>query len=80
MGILFKDVSYATRVLRMIVEAINGINLKIKDGEFVAIIGKTGGKSTLVQHMNATQPSKGTETYGNIPPKEKTKSVLFVNM
>lgn len=33
--------------------ALKDINLEIKDGEFVAIIGHTGsGKSTLVQHIN----------------------------
>ena len=33
--------------------AINNINLHIKKGEFVGIIGHTGsGKSTLIQHFN----------------------------
>ena len=33
-------------------KALNNINLKIDDGEFVGIIGHTGsGKSTLVQHL-----------------------------
>lgn len=33
--------------------ALKDINLKIRDGEFVGIIGHTGsGKSTLIQHMN----------------------------
>ncbi len=35
-------------------KALNGINLRIKDGEFFGIIGHTGsGKSTLIQHLNA---------------------------
>ena len=34
--------------------ALNGVNLKIDEGEFFGIIGHTGsGKSTLVQHLNA---------------------------
>ncbi len=34
--------------------ALNGVNLKISEGEFFGIIGHTGsGKSTLVQHLNA---------------------------
>ena len=36
--------------------ALKDINLEIKDGEFVAIIGHTGsGKSTLVQHIRAKE-------------------------
>lgn len=35
-------------------KALNGINLRISDGDFFGIIGHTGsGKSTLVQHLNA---------------------------
>ncbi len=34
-------------------QALDDINLKIDDGEFVGIIGHTGsGKSTLIQHLN----------------------------
>lgn len=34
-------------------KAIDDINLEIKDGEFIALIGHTGsGKSTLIQHIN----------------------------
>ncbi|MCR5145717.1 MAG: energy-coupling factor transporter ATPase [Lachnospiraceae bacterium] len=34
-------------------KALDGINLKIEDGEFIGIIGHTGsGKSTLIQHLN----------------------------
>ena len=34
-------------------DALNGIDLTINEGDFMAIIGKTGsGKSTLVQHLN----------------------------
>ena len=33
--------------------ALDNINLEIKDGEFLALIGHTGsGKSTLIQHLN----------------------------
>lgn len=35
-------------------KALNGVNLKIEEGEFFGIIGHTGsGKSTLIQHFNA---------------------------
>ena len=35
------------------IKALDDINLKIEDGEFIGIIGHTGsGKSTLIQHLN----------------------------
>jgi energy-coupling factor transport system ATP-binding protein len=41
--------------------ALDDVNLKIEDGEFVGIIGHTGsGKSTLIQHMNGLlKPTTG---------------------
>ena len=41
--------------------ALKDINLTIKEGEFIGLIGHTGsGKSTLVQHLNGLlKPSKG---------------------
>lgn len=43
------------------VKALDGINLDIADGEFVAVIGSNGsGKSTLARHLNALLlPSAG---------------------
>lgn len=45
----------------MVVHALNNINVEIKDGEFVGLIGHTGsGKSTLVQHFNGLiKPTEG---------------------
>jgi energy-coupling factor transporter ATPase len=42
-------------------KALDGINLEIKKGDFVGLIGPTGsGKSTLVQHLNGLLfPSSG---------------------
>ena len=41
--------------------ALNDVNLKIEDGEFIGLIGHTGsGKSTLIQHLNALiAPTQG---------------------
>lgn len=42
-------------------KAIDGINLKIEENEFIGIIGHTGsGKSTFIQHLNGLlRPSSG---------------------
>jgi energy-coupling factor transporter ATP-binding protein EcfA2 len=55
------------------VEALKGISLTIKDGEFVAIMGQNGaGKSTFVKHFNGLlKPSKGTVRIDGV---ETTKS------
>ena len=35
------------------IQALKDVNLEIKDGQFIGIIGHTGsGKSTLIQHLN----------------------------
>ena len=48
--------------------ALNGVDLLINKGEFIAIIGETGsGKSTLVQHLNALLiPNSGEVQVNNI--------------
>ena len=50
------------------VKALDGIDLDIKKGEFVAIIGANGsGKSTLARHLNALLlPTEGTCTVGGL--------------
>jgi len=43
------------------IEALKGVSLTIKDGEFIAIMGQNGaGKTTLVKHFNGLlKPTKG---------------------
>lgn len=62
-------------------EALNDINLSIKEKSFTCLVGKTGcGKSTLIQHLNGLLiPSKGKVTVDDfvISPnkKERTKKL-----
>jgi energy-coupling factor transport system ATP-binding protein len=65
--------------------ALRGVNLDIKEGEFVAIIGRNAsGKSTLVSHMNGIlKPAKGTvAVYGentkDIPASKLARTIGYV--
>lgn len=55
--------------------ALNEVNLTVKEGEFVGIIGHTGsGKSTLVQHLNGLlHPTEGVVTIDDVDVAEKTE-------
>ena len=50
-------------------DALKGVDLVVNEGDFMAIIGKTGsGKSTFVQHLNGlikVQPDSGALTVGD---------------
>ena len=54
---------------------LNGINLNIKKGEFLAILGANGsGKSTLIKHLNAMLlPTKGNVFVNGINTKDEEK-------
>ena len=57
-------------------KALDDINLEIKSGDFIGLIGHTGsGKSTLIQHLNGLlKPSSGTiEICGVDITKKKVK-------
>ena len=55
MSITFKEVDHIySENTPFAYHALKGVNLKITDQSFTAIIGQTGsGKSTLIQHINA---------------------------
>lgn len=55
---------------------LNGINLKIKKGEFLTILGHNGsGKSTLAKHLNALLlPSFGKVFVKEIDTKNESKT------
>ncbi len=44
------------------IRAVDGVNLEVKPGDFIAILGHNGsGKSTLAKHINALLvPTSGT--------------------
>lgn len=54
--------------------ALDGVDLSIEKGEFVAIIGKNGcGKTTLVRHLNALlAPTEGSVSILGMDTKDKT--------
>jgi len=56
-----KDVVVEYLLGKVVVSALRGINLEIKKGDFIAIMGKSGsGKSTLLQVIGGLQrPTKG---------------------
>ncbi len=62
--------------------ALDGINLSVEKGEFIALIGHTGsGKSTLIQHLNGLlKPSSGKVYLDGrdiFADKAKLRSVRF---
>lgn len=68
-NLLQKTSAFITGKNRRKIEAIKNINLEIKKGEFLGIVGANGsGKSTLIHLMTGVyQPDKGgvSEIYGN---------------
>lgn len=60
------------------VEALKGVSLKIKDGDFVALMGENGaGKTTLVKHFNGLlKPTKGTVSVDGVATTEVSVATL----
>ena len=62
--------------------ALKGIDLSVAEGEYLAIIGRTGsGKSTLIQHLNGLlRPTSGQVLFDGEDiwsSKERTRQVRF---
>ncbi len=63
------------------VEALKGVSLVIKDGEFVAIMGQNGaGKTTLVKHFNGLlKPSEGIVRVDGVETTKTSVAALSRN-
>lgn len=64
------------------VEALKGVSITIKDGEFVAIMGQNGaGKSTFVKHFNGLlKPSIGTVRANGVETTKTSVATLSRNV
>ncbi len=64
------------------IEALKGVSLKIKDGEFVAIMGENGaGKSTFVKHFNGLlKPSQGKVKINGVETTKSSVATLARNV
>ena len=54
--------------------ALDGISLKVKEGDFIAVLGSNGsGKSTFAKHINALlAPTEGTLYVGGMDSSNRT--------
>lgn len=61
-------------------KALNNVNITIKSGEFVALIGHTGsGKSTLIQHINGLlKPHTGSIVIDDVDITQKKINLNFI--
>jgi len=64
------------------VEALKGVSLTVKDGEFVAVMGQNGaGKTTLVKHFNGLlKPSSGRVLIDGVETTKTSVAALSKNV
>jgi multiple sugar transport system ATP-binding protein len=79
-GLELRDVSKSYGAVRV----IEGINLSISDGEFVALVGPSGcGKSTILrmiaglEDITGGQIAIGREVVNDLTPKERNIAMVF---
>ena len=70
-----KDVTYSYTSENNITNALAGVTLSVKKGEFIAVIGHNGsGKSTFAKHINALfLPDAGSVTVAGMDTKDESR-------
>jgi multiple sugar transport system ATP-binding protein len=68
------------------VKAVNGLNLEIRDGEFMVLVGPSGcGKSTALrmiaglEDISGGEISIGEKVVNHLPPKDRDIAMVFQN-
>jgi multiple sugar transport system ATP-binding protein len=81
-SVAIRDAQKAFGVTRV----IHGVNISIRDGEFVVLVGPSGcGKSTLLRMIAGLENISGGEirigerVVNNLPPKERDVAMVFQN-
>ncbi|MDA0633240.1 sn-glycerol-3-phosphate ABC transporter ATP-binding protein UgpC [Nonomuraea sp. MCN248] len=82
-SIVLKDVD---KIYAGGVKAVNGLNLEIKDGEFMVLVGPSGcGKSTALrmiaglEDISGGEISIGDKVVNHLPPKDRDIAMVFQN-
>lgn len=76
------DIHQLTHVYKDGTVALHDVDLKIKRGEFVAILGQNGsGKTTLVKHLNGLlKPTSGTVTVAGLDTRKVSLNEMAVTV
>lgn len=87
--LIFQYIRESESEEKEVITAIDGVNLEVKKGEFVVILGHNGsGKSSLAKQLNAIlEPTEGTvyikqmdtKKEENIPKIRQTAGMVFQN-
>ena len=82
-SVVFKDVDFAYRDRTETYLALEGINLEVKDGEFVCLVGHSGcGKSTMLSLIAGLEmPTSGQVLIDGVPVAGPgpDRSIVFQN-
>jgi len=72
-----RDIAKIHHTPRQTIKAVNGANVRIEPGEFVALLGPSGcGKSTLLNLIaGLDQPSSGSVLFNGVPRNAPDRSV-----